>query len=535
MKDKIVYESILDSLINHIPYAIFWKNKSLVFAGCNKQFAKQFGYTLPEEIIGKTDDDFPFPPKLKEKYHRDDRKVLAGISKINYEETQRQLDGSDITVLVSKVPLLINNEVHGVLGIYNDITDLKKMEKNLQQARIKAEAASKAKSEFIASISHDTKIPLTGIIGTARILEEILHTGKEKQFVQSILKCGEQLLHLFTSILDNVSIDHADNPGLNVKSFDLREMLNEIIELEFLTARLKNIELKTDIDEQVPHVVSGDRFKLYQILLNLIGNALKFTEKGYIKTTINLVSKNNDDIYLKFSVEDTGVGIPRDIQDKVFERFFTANPTYKGLYKGHGIGLNTVQKYVDLLGGEVKLTSKVGEGTTFYFTIPMKIVVTHENPEIVKKTEYIPQHQPEMVDSVANLVESSEENTYKVLLIEDDNICATIAKSMLEKINCNVLSVTSAESALQLAKQKNFDLILLDIGLPAMSGDEFAAALRQWERVYQKPATPIIALTGHADPKLLMVAGINAILAKPTDIQALKKSIDALFQKEEQI
>lgn len=209
---------ILNILLNYLPHAIFWKDNQLVFQGCNKQFAHQFGYDEPDSIIGKTDFDFPFPSHLIKIYQEDDQKIITtGIPKLNYEETQMQADGTAKTLLVSKVPFRDKEgKILGVLGIYTDITDRKIVENDLKKAKDVAEIANQAKTEFIANMSHDIRTPLTGIVGISKLLENEVQKPREKQQALWIYESGEQLLSLLNSVLDIVSAE-------NIQESDIEE------------------------------------------------------------------------------------------------------------------------------------------------------------------------------------------------------------------------------------------------------------------------------------------------------------------------
>jgi PAS domain S-box-containing protein len=547
MNRKLRY---LERIINHVPHSIFWKDVHSIFMGCNEIFAESAGLKSASEIIGKADYDLPWSKQESEAYIEDDRRVMESQEeRLNIEETLT-INGKQTVLLTSKVPLYDEHgEVSGVLGIFTDITYLKKIEADLREAKLIAEAASKAKSDFIASMSHDIKIPLTGIIGTAKILERDIHDLQEKEHAQNILMCGNRLLELFVSILDNVSADYTNVTDIYLETFDIRREIANITELELLAIQLKNLQLITIIDENIPQYVISDRIKFNRILLNLIGNSIKFTDKGYIEIRVQLLSSNHDQIELKFSVKDTGVGIPANAKEKVFEKFFTVDPTYKGNSKGHGIGLNTAKSYIRLLGSEPKLESKVGEGTTIYFILPMGVgnATDVKNSMPIKRSEItqkklvsadIQVSQPQIHTSpVENISDMNDlnENLGTVLLIEDDKICSIVAKDMLQKLNYTVITAANAESAFQVLKEKTCTYIITDVGLPGISGDEFVALVRYWEKTSEKTRTPIIALTAHAnnpsETKKLISAGVDEVLGKPTNLDAIKNAIDHLTLK----
>lgn len=537
------------TIISYMPNNVYWLDRNCVTQGCNNNVLKLVGLKSLQEFVGITYERMGkiagWTEGQADSFKKDDQEVLStGIAKINVEEPPvYDNDGNPHYYISSRMPIYDqeSQDIVGVVGISVDITERKKMEEDLRKAKIAAEASSRAKSEFIANMSHDTKIPLSGIIGIAKMLERDASSAKEKQHARDILNCGNRLLELFISILDNVSADYANLNDLHLETFDLREEIKSLAELELLAIQLKNLKLDIDIDDKVPKFIVCDRVKLHQILLNLLGNAIKFTDKGHITIAVKLMKKMRSKVELKFSVIDTGIGIPEEAREKVFEKFFTVDPIYKGLRKGHGIGLNTVQLYTKLLGGEVQLDSQLGVGTTFYFVLPVAIGKESDAKSIgdasQREIDIQAEHEktseqisPVMPAETASEYIGSNISAGKALILEDDKFCADIAIDMTKQLNYSVIYANSGETALQLAKKQQFDLILADIGLPGMSGDEFAVALRQWEKVYKKSRVLIVALTGHVQNSamraLLMSAGIDIVLDKPVDLSILKSAIN---------
>lgn len=368
-----IQKSIIDFIPNN--YFIFWKDKNLVYQGCNQAFVQAFGFKSIDDIVGKTDYDLSTTKAQSNAYRADDQEVIStGKPKLNIEEYQTLQDGGQRILLTSKVPLFNNyGEVEGVLAIYSDITDRKKMEKELHQAKKTAQAANLAKTEFIANMSHDLRTPLTGIIGMAQLLTEMLNNAEHTQYAIWLKESGEQLLQLANNVLEIVSADIISADTLQEETFDLAESIHNLAKLELPALTLKNLTIKIEIDDSVPKCVIGDKFKLNRILLNLLGNSIKFTDKGYIGIKVKQLAQAKQQIILQFDVYDSGIGIPEHLQEKIFECFFRATPSYLGNYRGYGVGLNIVKKYVEVLGGKISLTSQVGEGTTFSIILPFQI------------------------------------------------------------------------------------------------------------------------------------------------------------------
>ncbi|MDP3561818.1 MAG: ATP-binding protein [Legionellaceae bacterium] len=369
-------DNLLKSLINHIPHAVFWKDTNHIFQGCNKEFAEQFGYESPDNIIGKSDYDFSFSPDAIQKYHLDEEEILTtGIAKLNYEEIQHQSDGTIKILFVSKVPVYDDkDQISGILGIYTDITERKNKEIQLKIAKAAAEAANHAKIQFIANMSHDIRTPLTGIIGLSTILAQAEENPLLKQYSHDIHDCGKQLLNMLNSILDMASADQMNERDIVNESFELKKCIQDIVDIEKPTATFKKLNLLTYIDPALPMYLINDQTKIHRILLNLLSNAVKFTFDGSITISVQLIKLSIDKAIIRFSIIDTGIGIPVELQHQIFDRFFRASPSYKGQYAGHGVGLQIAQSYANLLKSEIKLTSQEGKGTIFYFDLTSMVV-----------------------------------------------------------------------------------------------------------------------------------------------------------------
>ena len=506
----------IDDLINQLPAAIFWKNTESIFLGCNQFFAEFAGLSSPKEIIGKVDYDLPWGKHESDLYRIDDQEViLSQQPKLGIEESQTLSNGKTVTLLTNKIPLISKeNVVVGLLGIFQDITARKEMERSLENAKNQAEAANYAKTEFIANMSHDIRTPLTGIIGMANLLEEGLQNPEEKQYAKWINESGEQLLGLLNGILDVVSTENVNEHVLREEIFDLRHCIHDICQLELPTIKLKALHLRVDIDNAIPQYIVSDRTKLHRILLNLLGNALKFTNTGSVSIEIKLLSSLNEQVKLQFLIVDTGIGIPDALQKNVFDRFFRVCPSYKGMYPGQGVGLHIAQLYAKLLGGEINLTSQVGVGTTFYFDLTFKVVQSIKAP---------PKHE--------SLSPGQTVETLRIphlLLVEDNRIALRMAEKIASNAGCYYTSAVDGEHALELAQTMDFDLIVTDIGLPGISGYELTHHIRKWETSLNKKPVPIVGLTAHTQAEAkdtCLQSGMNEIYTKPVNLKTMKEII----------
>lgn len=536
LSEKKVMEQTLANIIDNLPGHVYWKNKDSVYQGCNLAQAKSAGLTSQNEIIGKTDYQMPWSNEA-DILRESDLMVMNSRETLTREEASKLANSDQVSMFLSKKTPLFDEsgDVVGILGISFDITDRKKMEEELHLAKEAAEAASHAKTEFIANMGHDIRTPLTGIIGMSHILEEEASLPDEKEHANMINTSGEQLLGLLNGVLDLITVDASTEDTVLHESFDVRKIINDLIELEHPAIAARQLDIKSHVDESIPNYVVGDKMKLHRILLNLIGNAIKFTKVGHVEINAHLCSIQNDQVKIEFSVKDTGIGIPEELQDKVFDRFFKVSPSYKGLYTGNGIGLHIAQKYVDLLGGEIRLASSVGVGTSFNFVLPMKVgqKLEHEDNESTGDEPISRQLKSEISTTPVCTPKSPKQlvnsNQFQVLLVEDNMIALNVLIAMVKHFDAQVSTAVSAELAFDLVKLQPFDLIITDVGLPGKQGDELTAMIRVFEKEKGRKPVPIIGCTGHTAIELhqtYMDAGMNEVYTKPMTTEKMNTLMD---------
>lgn len=369
--------SYLYNIINNVPHTIFWKNRDSVFLGCNEMFAKLAKLASPEDIVGLTDYDLPWKKSESTAYRADDQAVMnADQPKLNIEESQTLADGKTLVLLTSKVPLHDKQgRVNGVLGVYTDITAQKEMEKNLILAKEKAEVASKAKTEFLYNVRHDIRTPFSGLLGLSTLLEGNEKDPQKKEYLHDIAQSAQELLNYFTEIVEYMELEDSTIPIL-YKPFNIRKVFNEIITMLQPAIKHQLIKLESRIDEKVPDEIIGDRYRVHRILLNLAGNAVKFTKEGQVTIGVDLVKKEDHKMILKIWVKDTGIGIPEDKYNVIFERFSRLTSSYSGIYKGTGLGLWAVKRIVEELGGQIFVESELDKGSLFSCLIPFESLLT---------------------------------------------------------------------------------------------------------------------------------------------------------------
>lgn len=514
---------LLDSLIDSVPAEIFWKDKSLVYLGCNKGFVNSLDLKDKSDVIGKTDFDLPVDRKDSHFYRDDDLQIIRSkVGKLDIVERQFVNGKKERILSTSKVPLFDDQgEVYGILGVCRDITEHKRSEDKLKQAIAMAEQANYTKSEFIANMSHDIRTPLSGVVGISQLLVDTLSSSEHQQQAQWIHECGVQLLSLLNDILTVIASDD-DSTKYSEKEevFCLRQCLDDLVHLERPSTEMKGIALDVNIDSDTPDFLYGDRSSLYRILLNLLGNAIKFTTVGGVRVDVKVLEMSEDKVCLHFVVSDTGIGIPEDLQNKVFDRFYRANPSYKGVYSGHGIGLHIANSYVKRMGGELQFASAVGDGTSFYFDLCFKIAEG-------QKIDVMDKHLHHSAESDSTIVTNTSDSPI-ILLVEDNYVALKVLESIAKLVNIRFVSANDGESALEIATRQNFNLIITDIGLPGISGKELARKLRAWEKMQDRQEVPIVGLTAHVRDQVrekCIDAGMNDAYSKPIDLQTMNEII----------
>lgn len=517
LKNDSIY---LNSIIENLPELVYWKDKNCIYQGCNKHIAELLNLSKPSDIIGKSDFDFGWSSERVKSIQEVDFSIINnGTSSV--VEDAIPVNGIIKMFLTSKTPLYDDNrEIIGILGISTDITERKKMEDELSIAKDAAETASRAKSEFIANMSHDIRTPLSGVIGMAELLENSLDNAELKEEAHMIHDSGEELLSMLNDILDDMKAGSTEE--IHAKPFDLYQCIDDLVKLERPTTTAKHLGLYAEIGESVPRIIISDRKKIHRILLNLLGNAIKFTKTGHITIQVSCLNHENNNLHLQFSVADTGIGIPQIMQEKVFDRFFRGTPSYDGIYKGYGLGLHIASSYVQLLGGHITLTSEEGVGSTFHFDIQCKMAIDNETIPSSNKI------RTDKIASPAPLLDKQSSSTSNILLIEDNQLALIVLESIVSKAGCSYKSAKNGDDAFELIKANVFDLIITDIGLPGISGTELTRLIRAWEIENKRTPQPVIGLTGHAREAAYdecIASGMNDVFTKPANLELIQNLI----------
>ncbi|KPA09935.1 multi-sensor hybrid histidine kinase [Candidatus Magnetomorum sp. HK-1] len=412
-------------------------------------------------------------------------------------------------------------EIESILHAFNQMSHA--IEKNMEElikARSEAEAASDAKSEFLANMSHEIRTPLNGVTGMLSLLSDSELNESQKEYVDICQNSASALLKVINDILDFSKIE-AGKLEIEFIEFNLKKTINNMIPPLRMKAQEKNTELLYHIDNSLPKYLKGDPGRIRQILINLIGNAIKFTDKGKITLDIKIQKESDSDIILYISVSDTGIGIPKDKQSILFNAFSQADTSVTREYGGTGLGLSISQKLVKLMKGTIGLESKINEGSTFWFTIHLCKASVVEGPKsnesIITKDQLdeLPQDESPLPKAKVQKKISFEN---PLLLVEDNLVNQKIAEIFLKQVGCLCDIASNGEEAIKKLSSNNYALVLMDIQMPVMDGITATKIIRDPESTVKDHNIPIIAMTAHAmktDGEKFLGVGMNEHLTKP--------------------
>jgi PAS domain S-box-containing protein len=505
LRDQQFYtRSLIESNID----AIMTTDPAGIITDVNKQMEALTGSTRDELIGAPFKDCFTDPARAEAGIKR----VLVEKSITDYELTARARDGKQTVVSYNATTFYDRNrKLQGVFAAARDVTERKRVEVELQQAKAAAESASRAKSEFLASMSHEIRTPMNAIMGIADLLAKTPLNPEQDKYVQIFRRSGDNLLNLINDILDLSKVE-SSQLDLKQTDFSLADHLEKVIEMVAPRAHEKGLALTCEIATGVANDLVGDPTRLRQVLLNLLGNAIKFTEAGSVSLKVESDGDHTVPTALRFTVTDTGIGIAQDKLARVFERFTQADSSTTRRFGGSGLGLTISRRLVELMGGRIWVESEIDKGSMFAFATPFQASQAGNRPLTA----------PAGADPEAPLP------PLRILMAEDSPDNCTITLAYLEDTPYRITVAETGVIACQLFMAGAFDLVLMDRQMPAMDGLTATRTIRAWEKANGRTPTPIIALTASAlkgDRETCLAAGCTAYLTKPIKQDVLLRAI----------
>ena len=457
--------------------------------------------------------------------------VLAGRPFRGTVQRQRR-DGKILDLDLQAVPLMVNGVQRGALGIYTDITEqikaseaqreyaqsLRRMVTELSIAKEAAETANRTKSEFLANMSHEIRTPMNGIIGMTELALGTKTTPEQREYLGMVKSSADSLLSVINDILDFSKIE-AGKLDIESVDFSLRNTLGEVTSTLRVRAQQKGLKFASHIPLELPDALIGDPSRLRQIVINLVGNALKFTAKGEVTVRVAMEPETADQAAFHFTVTDTGIGIPLEKQKLIFDAFTQSDSSTTREYGGTGLGLSISSRLVALMGGTIWVESQPGEGSTFHFKLRFGL-------QKFPAGALPPADRPGQAQAP-----TPDQRHFKILLAEDNPVNQKVAVRFLQKRGHTVVVAESGKKALDAWGKQTFDIILMDIQMPEMDGFEATARIREHEKSTSKHI-PIIALTAHAmvgDRERCLAAGLDDYVSKPIDADDLFAAIQRLL------
>ena len=471
------------------------------FRRLNPAWQRTLGYTV-EELTASPFLDF---------VHPDDRastiaemqKLFTGEQTVSFENRYRARDGLYHWMLWTATPYARDQLIYAAA---RDITERKASEEKIQRLKEAAEAASRAKSDFLARMSHEMRTPLTAIIGMGDVLGRTSLTPEQREYIATLQRAGGHLLALINDLLD-LSKTESGHFKLASVAFSLADVLEKTREIAAVAAHAKGITLRSEVAADVPPLLTGDPDRLRQVLINLVSNAVKFTAQGEVVVRVRRAPDERDAGVLQFSVSDTGIGIPDEKRDVIFEAFAQAEHSTSREYGGTGLGLAIVKRFVELMGGRIWVESTMGAGSTFYFTLRFG---ERDAPE--RRIDEAP--PADAGDRPAN----RQSRALRILVAEDSGDTRFLLETYLRNSGHHVDFAENGEAAVEKVHTASYDLVFMDVQMPLLDGYSATRQIRAWEVKSKREPIPIVALTAYAaetERAKAAAAGCTSCLAKP--------------------
>ncbi|MFP4108214.1 MAG: PAS domain-containing protein [Desulfonatronovibrio sp.] len=505
------WHCLMEYIIQHDPAGILVLDRDLRHIFVSDQFLRDY-QVKKEEVIDRH--HYDVFPEIPEKWREAHKRALAGeVVEAEDDYFVRQSGEVDYTRWQCRPWYESGGEIGGIV-VYTELTTERKLvDKALTEAREKAQVADRVKSEFLANMSHEIRTPLNGIIGMMQLMQSTNLDDEQLEYTKMAVSSAKRLTTLLSNILDLCKADSGMMKILE-DQFSAHGICETLWEIFMISARDKGIKLECLIDPCVPETLMGDRIRLEQILFNLVGNALKFTEQGRVSLEVSAVARENNRVRLLFSVSDTGTGISEDKIDELFRPFMQADGSCTREHEGAGLGLVIIRRLVELMGGNISVESVPDQGTTIHFVLTFKAL----DDKGEAQTE-------------VSRPEKEAGKSLRILAAEDDPLNRIFIKTVLEKEGHKVTLANNGKEAVEMLSRSDFDCVLMDIQMPVMTGVEATRLIRSSPGLEDKKDIPIIAVTAHTltgDRESFLETGMNDYLAKPVtreDLQRVLKQV----------
>ncbi len=498
-----------ESLVENSPVAIVVLDNDERILSCNPAFEKLYGYAQADILNARIDTLITTPETITQAKEYTQQALTGSVHAIG---KRRRKDGSLVDVEIFGVPVTVNQEKIGALAIYHDISEL-------VQARREAEESNRAKSDFLANMSHEIRTPMNGVIGMIDLALDTQLTAEQNDYLQTALQSAEALLTLLNDILDFSKIE-SGRLEIETIEFNLRNMVEDVAYALAGRAQTKGLELACLVHPELEANLTGDPNRLRQILINLVGNAIKFTHQGEIVIRAEAAQNTKESVHVRFSVDDTGIGIPPERLAVIFDRFTQADTSTTRKYGGTGLGLAISKQLVEAMGGTMGVNSTVGVGSSFWFDVEFN-KVPGEKPQTAPLTLH-----------PVNL------RSARILIVDDNHTNRTILTKMLEGFGSRVDNAASGAKGIELLRNAHrirdpFRVVLLDMQMPGMDGEQTARAIKSDPSIKDVKIVILTSMGTRGDAARLEALGCSGYLLKPVKQQMLHDALVAVMGRAE--